>query len=174
MKTSTQITLKWGLIAGVVYFISTFIQQYAGLMDELIESNSWISVIVGTVLNISFLVLAIKEFREENDDTISYGKGLGISTLLGAVSGVVTGLFNFVYISFIDTEYIQKQMEKVRDQWEARGMTTEQMSQAEGVTQFFLTPGAQMVIITLVSIVFHFLLGLIVAAVMKREKPIFD
>ncbi|MFM1913758.1 MAG: hypothetical protein RIR51_1610 [Bacteroidota bacterium] len=174
MKTSTQITLKWGLISGIVYFISTFIQQYAGLMDELIEANSWIAILIGTILNVTFIFLTLKEFREENEGFISYKKGLGVSTLLGGISGVVTGIFNYVYLSFIDTNFVEKQMDKVRDQWEQQGLTASQIESAEGITKIFMGPGAQFVMIILFSIIFHVLLGLIVAAIVKREKPIFD
>jgi hypothetical protein len=38
----------------------------------------------------------------------------------------------------------------------------------------FLNPGIQFVIVVIMSVVFNFLLGLIVSAVVKREKSVFE
>ena len=45
---------------------------------------------------------------------------------------------------------------------------------AEEMTSFMLNPGMQFAIVVVMSLIFNFLLGLIVSAVVKREKPIFE
>jgi hypothetical protein len=42
------------------------------------------------------------------------------------------------------------------------------------MTSFMMNPGMQFVIVVVMSLIFNFLIGLIVAAVVKREKPIFE
>lgn len=174
MKTSTSIALKWGLISGIISFISSFFQQYSGLMDDVIEENAWLSVLIGSVLTVTFIFLCLKEYRLENNDELSYGKGVGLSTMLGAITGLVAGIFNFIYLKFIDNGYLERQLDKLRDQWDEQGLSSAQIEQAEKMIQMFMGPGVQMVIIVLFSIIFHVLISLVVSAVLKREKPIFD
>jgi hypothetical protein len=42
------------------------------------------------------------------------------------------------------------------------------------MTAMFMNPGMQFVIVVIMSVIFNFLLGLIVSAVVKREKPVFE
>ena len=55
-----------------------------------------------------------------------------------------------------------------------RQLIAEKIKSAEEMTSFMLNPGMQFAIVVIMSLIFNFLLGLIVAAVVKREKPIFE
>jgi hypothetical protein len=99
---------------------------------------------------------------------------LGLATLLGAVSGLVAGGFNYIYIQFIDNSVMQRQMDIARARMEDQGLTASQIQSAEEMTAIFLNPGMQFVIVVIMSVLFNFLVGLIVSAVVKREKPIFE
>jgi hypothetical protein len=57
---------------------------------------------------------------------------------------------------------------------EDQGLTASQIQSAEEMTAIFLNPGMQFVIVVIMSVLFNFLVGLIVSAVVKREKPIFE
>ena len=97
-----------------------------------------------------------------------------MATLLGAISGLVAGAFNYIYIQFIDNTVMQRQMDIARERMEEQGLSASQIQSAEEMTSLFLNPGMQFVIVVIMSVVFNFLLGLIVSAVVKREKPVFE
>jgi hypothetical protein len=65
-------------------------------------------------------------------------------------------------------------MEIASERMEDQGLTASQIQSAEEMTSFMMNPGMQFVIVVVMSLIFNFLIGLIVAAVVKREKPIFE
>lgn len=170
----TVIALKWGVVNGLVSFVYSVITKYSGLVDNFEESIGWLSSIFGLVLTVSVLVFGLREFRKQNDDVLMYSTGLGIATLIGAINGLISGAFNYVYLAFIDDSSTVKQLEKVREKWEEQGMTQSQIESAEKITSVFMGPGVQFITLVFFSVLFSFILGLIVSGIMKREKSIFE
>ena len=174
-KTSPSlIMLKWGAIGGLLSFIFTLITKYTGLEDDFSETLGWVSTIFTLIINVTILVLALREVRSENDGFMTYGQGLGSSALLGAIWGVIAGGFNYIYLQFIDQGVIQKQLDLARERLEEQGLSESQIEDAEKITKMMMGPGVQFVIVVLVTILFMFILGLIVSGVLKREKSVFD
>jgi len=170
----TFIALKWGLINALVSFIFTVVYKYSGSLDQFQESYAWVSSILSLVISVTFLVLAIREFREANKDELKYSTGLGLSTLLGAISGLVSGGFNYIYLSFIDDSSTTKQLNMMIEKYEEQGMSQSQIDQAVKMTKLFIGPGVQFVAIVFMSVVLYFIYGLIVSGIMKKEKSIFE
>lgn len=168
------ILVKWGLIGGLLSFLFSVITQYSGLADDFSETLGWVSFLVSFVMNLTILFLALKEVRDSQAGFMSYSEGLGSSTLLGAIWGVVSGGFNYIYVSFIDDTVIQKQMDLARERLEDQGLTESQIQDAEKMTNMMLGSGVQFITIVIATVFFVFVLGLIVSGVMKREKPMFD
>ena len=168
------ILIKYGVIGAVLSFILTIITQYSGLQEEFSETLGWVSFLSTLIINISLLFFALREIRSNNGEFISYGQGLGNATLLGSIMGVMSGGFNYIYLNFIDTGVVEKQMNLAREKLEDQGLSSSQIEEAEKVTKLMMGPGVQFMIIVLMSTLFLFLLGLIVSAVVKREKSIFD
>jgi hypothetical protein len=174
-RSSTSIILlKWGAIGGLLSFIFTLITKYSGLEDDFSETLGWVTTIVTLVINVTILVLALREVRAENDGFMSYGQGLGASALLGAIWGLIAGAFNYIYLQFIDNGVVQKQLDLARERLEEQGLTNSQIEDAEKITKMMMGPGVQFVIIVFVTTLFMFILGLIVSGVLKRGKSVFD
>jgi hypothetical protein len=173
-NSNSLILVKWGLIGGLLSFLFSVITQYSGLAEDFSETLGWVSFLFSFVLNVSILFLALKEVREAQGGFLTYGEGLGNSTLLGGIWGIVSGGFNYIYINFIDDGVIQKQMDLARERLEDQGLTASQIQDAEKMTKMMLGPGVQFITIVLATVFFIFVLGLIVSGVMKREKPMFD
>lgn len=172
--SSSIIALKWGIIGAVASFIVTVVMKYSGLVDQFNETLGWVSTILSLVITISIIFFALIEFRAQNNDTISYGKGLGISTLLGAIMGLISAAFNYIYLEFIDNGSIIKQLEIAREKMEDQGLSESQIQEAEKITKMMLGPGVQFVFIIIASIFMTFLLSLIISAIVRREKSIFE
>lgn len=172
--SSSIIALKYGFINGLLSFLFSTLVNVMGWAEQFQESISWISTVWSLVLSVTISYLCLREYREQNEGYISYGQGLGLATLLGAISGLVAGGFNYIYIQFIDNTVIQRQMEIARERMEDQGLSASQIQSAKEMTSLFLNPGMQFVIVVVMSVVFNFLLGLIVSAVVKREKPVFE
>ena len=178
METTTTskslLLIKWGIIGGLLSFLVSVVTQYSGLAEDFSETLGWVSFLVTFVINVTVLFLALKEVREQQGGFLTYGEGLGSSTLLGGLWGIVAGGFNYIYINFIDDAVIQKQMDLARQRLEDQGLTESQIQDAEKITNMMLGPGVQFITIVFFTVLFMFFLGLIVSGIMKREKPMFD
>ena len=178
METTTTskslLLIKWGIIGGLLSFLVSVVTQYSGLAEDFSETLGWVSFLVTFVINVTVLFLALKEVRAQQGGFLTYGEGLGSSTLLGGLWGIVAGGFNYIYINFIDDAVIQKQMDLARQRLEDQGLTESQIQDAEKITNMMLGPGVQFITIVFFTVLFMFFLGLIVSGIMKREKPMFD
>lgn len=172
--SSSLIALKYGFISGLLSFLFSTLVNVMGWAESFQESIGWISMIWSLLLFVTIIYLCLREFRAQNQGFIGYGQGLGLSTLLGAIGGIVSGGFNYIYIEFIDNTVIQHQLEIAREKMEDQGLSGSELQKAEDVIRLFMHPGIQFISLVVSSLIFYFLLGLIVSAIVKREKPIFD
>lgn len=167
-KPSTaSIAIKWGLIAAVLSSIWATVMYSTDMWK-----NSALGF-VGFIFLIVVLVLAFKEYKSNNDGFMSLGQAIGLGSLLGAVSGVIGSIYNFIYMNFIDSSYLGKflafQEEKLIEQGvpdEAIEMSLEWMekSQSGGLSFLFGVIGA---------VVISLILSLIIGAIMQKKKPVF-
>ena len=166
--STARIALKYGVLGAVVMIIYSTIINVAGL-----SQNKFLPIL-STVFVIVAIVLGMKEFREQNKGFMSYGEGLGLGTLLSAVLGFLSSMFNMFYIRFIDPTLLTQGMDKVRTDMEAKGMDDAQIDQAMEFAQKAMSPGIVFVITVLISILTGFVLSLIISAILRREKPVFE
>nr|WP_295927222.1 DUF4199 domain-containing protein [uncultured Dyadobacter sp.] len=168
-KTSTaRVALKYGVLAAVVTIVYSTILYVAGLgQNRWLSSMSYIFMIVA-------IVWAMKDFREQNNGFISYGEGLGLGSLTAAVLGVLSSAFTLFYIQFIDNTLLAQGLDQVREDMERQGKDDAQIEQAIEISQKFMSPGIVFVTVILGYLVMGFIVSLIIAAIMRREKPVFE
>jgi hypothetical protein len=165
--------LKYGLLLAVCNALWIVIIYLVGMSHSL-----WglLLTFMAIIFAIIFCVMAIKEERNADGGYITFGRAFitGFLTLL--ISGVVGILFNYIYTQFIDTEYLQymsrelpvsiaqkfgapeEQLDKLREQMEATPLQTYDL--------WYITKAI------LGSAFFGAFFGLIIGAIMKRNKPI--
>lgn len=165
-KPSTaRIALKWGLVTAILIIVYTVILYVTGLFKT--PSLSWISFL----LLLIGIFMALREFKSLNSNFMSFSEGLGVGTLLSAVTGLIGSIFSYIYINFIDTTIMQQMSDLQREQLESRGMSSEQVDQAMEMAAKFTSPGLMFLFGILGYIFFGFILSLIVSAIVKNSKP---
>lgn len=163
-----RVALKYGLITGVASIVFNTILIIAEQnQNQALTSLGLIILIVG-------MVYAMREFKSGNDGFMSYGQGLGIGTLLSAISGLLGSAFITFYSQFIDTTYAQKILDKSRGDMESRGMDDAQIDAAMGFTEKMMSPGIMFAVTIFGAILFGFIIALIVSAIMRRNRPVFE
>ncbi|GAA4428420.1 hypothetical protein GCM10023188_12560 [Pontibacter saemangeumensis] len=162
------VALKYGAIFGLIGIIYQAIIMIADLGD-----NRWLSSVAYIILIIG-LVVAMKNYKELNFGYMSYGQGLGLGTLLSAVFGFFTGIFTWIYTSFVDTGYMGRIIEKQREQMIEQGLSDEQIDAGMAMAQNFQGPLTMILGGTVITLIIGFILSLIIAAVMKNSRPEFE
>ena len=163
--TVKQVSIKWGLISGIVSIAFFMIINYADLVGN--SSVSWLGMIPFIII----LFLAHGEFKKEGDGFMTYGQGLGIGAFVAGVGAVLSGAFTYVYTKFIVPDYNEQLMDKMVEMWEEQGLTDDQIDAAMGMMSKFQNPELAFVLGILGAIFFGFIISLIIAAITKKTNP---
>jgi len=163
-----RVALKYGLITAVVSIIYNTI-----LIIAEQNQNQTLSML-GLVILVVGMVYAMREFKSNNDGFMSYGQGLSIGTMLAAISGLLGSIFLIFYSQFIDTNYIQKMLDNSQADMERRGMSDVQIEAGMGFSEKLMSPGIMFAVGVFFSIFFGFIIALIVSAIMRRNRPVFE
>ena len=157
---------KGGLITGAVLIVFSLVIHLIGETSNQLLSGIFtiISLIVG-------IVLTHRAFKEENGGFMTYGQGLGMGSVVGLISGVLLGIFSFIYISFVDDSSIQQAIDTARDQYEEMGMSDAQIDQSMGMVEMFTSPAMIFVFSVLGVLLYAFILSLIISAFTKNNHP---
>lgn len=165
--SSARIALKWGGILGLVLILITLIMYMTTP-----AGNPGFSVLTLVAMT-AFLALGLLEYRRANEGFITYGEGMGIGALLSAIAGLLSSAFITFYNVVIDPTIQQRTMEAAREQLEKNNMDDDQIDKAMELAQKFQSPGFVFVSGIFGTIIMGVLLTLIVAAVVRRNRPLF-
>ncbi|GAB2964675.1 hypothetical protein GCM10027048_37600 [Hymenobacter coalescens] len=168
--TSTAAGLRYGVIIGIVTVIYSFVLMITGL-----EQNAGLGFLTFGIL-IAGIVLAHRYYKQHNAGFMSYGQGLTIAAVEGAIIGLLSGIFRYVYVNFIDPQYQENAMEAMRAKLEEGGnMSDEQIDQMIQTTQRFSSDGPIGILIAVLGTAFFaFLISLVISAFTKHNRPEFE
>jgi tetrahydromethanopterin S-methyltransferase subunit G len=158
-----KIGIKYGLITGVISIILFIALDFAGQSNN--QSLQWIGIAITAVI----IFLAQQEFKKEGDGFMSYGQALGVGTWLVLISAVLSSVFTYIYITAINTNYMDNVKEQQIMELEERGMSDAQIEQALN----FTTPEIILVFGLVGGFIFGFIIALIISAITKKSRPEF-
>jgi hypothetical protein len=166
--TSTSVAVRYGLLTGLISIIISYGLNMAGLENS---PAKWLTslVLVGGIF------LAQNAFKQQNQGFMSYGQGLKIGTLLAGIAGILSAISSYVYITFIDPDFLNRIMDKTRAEMEAKGtMSDAQIDQAMGWTSKMMNGPMMFVSVLVGSLIMGFLASLIITAITKNSRPEFE
>jgi hypothetical protein len=169
-KVSTaRIALKWGLIYGLVSIvINTIVYTFNLLEHQLVNG------LISLVLSFAILYLAFKEFLDLNNGFMKFGQGVGLGILLFVTAGVLASAYDLVYKRVIDPTVVDKQLDLIQQQNEKMGMSPEMIEQAMEQSRPFIEGPFALIIMVLSFAFIGLLCSLIMAAIMKKNPPVFE
>ncbi len=166
--TTARVALKFGVVTAIAQIVYTTILYVSGL-----HTNSGLATL-GIVISIVGMIAAMREFKEDSNGFMSYGQGLGLGTMMTAVAGFIAGVYEYIYTSFINSTIRQQVLDKVRLYMEARGSDGTQIEKGMWFVEKVTSPAFAFVLGMLKAVILGFIIALIVSAIMKKDKPVFD
>lgn len=166
--STARVALKYGVITAVAVIVYSTIINLAGMVQNRALTSLAFVILIGGI------VWAMNDFRTQNNGFMSYGQGLGVGSLVSAIVGLLGAVFSMFYIQFIDNTIIQQSMDKAREDMEARGMDDAQIEQAMEISAKFMTPGVMFLMGVLSYLIIGFIFSLIISAIMRKDKPVFE
>ena len=164
---STRVATKWALIYVLTGIIITYIIQFANL-----DPNSPVKYL-SYVPFIAFLLLAQKEFKDQLGGYIKFGEAFSTGMRYGVFAGLLFGIFMYIYLSFLNPDFLAKTAESQRDAMAAKGLSSDQVDKAIEMTKKYGAIFAAFGTAIWYAIL-GIMIGLIGAFIFKRERSPFD
>ena len=167
--------IKFGLI---ISSISILYSMSAYLFDEELFANFW----MGAIILISFFALmlvSVVSTKNQLGGYITFKEAFSAFAFTGIVNIAITLMFNILLFHVIDTELagriVELTVEKTGEMMEKFGTPDEAIDEAlDGIREGDNYAIGSLFKGSLYSIIFIAILGAVVAAFMKRPKPIFQ
>jgi hypothetical protein len=164
--TTRSAGVRYGVIAGiigVVYFL--IVNTTGGDMTQGVWR--WASYPITFII----IFLAHKYFKDNGDGFMTYGQGIGISFWSGLVSAVISSIFFYIFIKFIDSSFLDMIKDKQIQQMEERGMSQEQIDQGMKFAGIFMKPEMMFVFGLIGGVITSVICGLIVSIFTQKKGP---
>jgi hypothetical protein len=160
--------MRYGLLTGIASVLFSVVI----LMTEAEQSPvRWLELIIW----IGGMVLAHNYFKQHNTGFMEYGQGLSIGTIMTAIGGLITTVFKYVYMTFVDPSYMARIMELTRTKMEEKGdISDEQIDMFISKMQKFSTGGWMLLFGVLGALLMGFIIALVVSAITKHSRPEFE
>ena len=127
----------------------------------------------GLIFTVAVLWFAHKYFKENGDAFMSIGQGVAISFWVCMISSVISSLFTFVYVKYIDDGFIQNLKDQQYEQLLNEGMSDSQIEQAMSISESFMTPTALLLFGIFGGIIMGLIIGLVISLFTQRKNPDF-
>lgn len=164
--TSRQIGIKFGVIFGLVSTLYNIIIAMARIQLP------FIGLIIQWAIVIGVFVFACKEYKANNGNIMSFGKGFGLLMMTSLIGGLIRSVSTYVYY-IVDPAYLDFMKEAQKNS--PFGPQPDQANAAdmEGIMAFFTSPEFIAIMSFIMAIFAGLIFGLIVSAVMKNEEDEF-
>jgi hypothetical protein len=166
--SSTNLAIKWSVLYLIASAVITFAVQLMNM-----DINSPVKYL-SYLIFIAFLLLTQKEYRDKLGGFITFGDAFTSGFVYSIFSGILSAIFVYVYLAFINPGALTQAAEAARAQLEAKGqLSSDQIDTAVNITvkygAIFGSVGG-----LIGSIVLGAIVALIGAAIFKKERSIFD
>jgi len=165
-KTLNSFALTNGVYLGVILIIFSLIGYVADF-----STTSWINYL-SYVMVIGMLIYALKTYRDkESGGFISYGRSLGLGTLVGLYSSILLAIYTFVFFQYFDPAELQKILVEAENNMLDQGMSDRDVDTAMGFTRMMTNPPV-MAAFTVIGFTFwSFIFSLIISIFVKKDNP---
>lgn len=164
-----KIALNYGLLLAL---LSIGLQVISYVLDAHIDRPWWLSAIQ-LLITVGVIVYGIKLFKTENSGFLTLGQALKTGVAISLVAGIIGVVFNYIFMNFIDPDFIQKTLDFSREQMIENypNMTEEQIENSMAISAKFMSPWIMSAIAILATLFFGFIISLVAGMIMKRNPP---
>lgn len=165
------LAFRYGLIISLALFVLTIVLQFSGLVNIVEQKGTWLSIILTLVIFFGGLYMAVKEFKKDSGNLITFGRALGFGTATVLVICLIGIVLNWVYFKFIDPGIIEQMSEMQMSQFEERGMSDEEIEQTQQFMGFMMNPVGMAISGAISSFIYGFIIALVTAGIHQNAKP---
>lgn len=171
-QTPVAVALRFGLLLAVAWVLVDFLIRVVGLG---FMSYGIVTVAASLLVSVTAVVLAHRAFRAGNGGLMSFGQGVLIAGLMLLLSGLVSGVFNWLYVTYIDPAFVDNMKEQLVAFMEQNNVPDEDIAKsAAKFDEMKAGLGKSLVSALTSGLVGGLVLGSIVSIFTKRNRPDFE
>ncbi|WP_369047671.1 DUF4199 domain-containing protein [Tenacibaculum sp. UWU-22] len=163
---SKSIIINYGLLLGGASVILSLIIYATG--NSL--NQNWITSVISTLLIVGFIVAAIKKFKQANGEFLSWGQAVKVGVGVAVVAGLILAIYNYIFMNFIEPDFMNQVMEKQQQLMIDKGLTDEQIETSMQMAKKFQSPAISAAMSIVSSAVFGFIISAIAGAILKKTE----
>ncbi|WP_310994136.1 DUF4199 domain-containing protein [Aequorivita marina] len=164
-----KIALNYGVLLAL---LSIVLQVISYVLDAHIDRPLWLTL-AQLVISIGVIVYGIKAFKSGNAGYLTLGQALKTGVAISLVAGLIAVVFNYIFMNYIDPDFIEKTMEFSREQMiqDNPNLTQEQVDNAMDISAKFMSPLIMSAFAIISTLFFGFIISLVSGLIMKRNPP---
>lgn len=166
--SSKQVMLNYGLVLGVVSILLSVGIYAMGMIYE----QDWKVALFSFIIMAVITFMALKKFKEGNNNLLSLGEALKIGLGIALIGGIIGVIYNQIFINFIEPDFMVNMMKVGEQQMleQNPNMTDEQLDMAKEMQAKFSTPAIAAAFGLIGSLFFGFIISLIEGLILKRTE----
>ncbi len=167
--TAKKFVLNYGLLLGIVSVIFGVIMYVTNVYLD----PGFIYSAIGFLVLVVIITLGIKAFKTENGGYLSLGEALKVGIGVAVIGGIITAVWSFVLMNYIEPEYINQIMDVQREKMVEMNpnMTDAQMESAMEISSKMGSPLMIMAFSLIGNLFFGLVISLIAGLIMKNKNP---
>lgn len=164
-----KIALNFGVLLAL---LSIALQVISFVLDAHIDRPWWLTVLQ-LAISIGVLVYGIKAYKTENAGFLTIGQALKTGVAISLVAGIITVIFNYIFINYIDPDFIQKTLDFSRETMinDYPNLSEEQIDSSLEISKKLMSPTIMSGIAILSTLFFGFIISLVAGLIMKKNPP---
>lgn len=164
-----KIALNYGVLLAL---LSIVLQVISYVLDAHIDRPWWLSVLQ-MVISVGVLSMGIKAYKTGNAGYLTIGQALKTGVAISLIAGIIAVVFNYIFINYIDPDFIQKTLEFSHEQMleSNPNMAQKDIDMAMDLSARFMSPLWMSAFALLGTLFFGFIISLVIGLVMKKNPP---
>lgn len=165
--------IRLGLIGSLIFIVYSLIANLTGLSVPTSIAVSLLNLIIALGVTIGFVIYVIRYHRDkELGGYISFGRAFLLAFAALVISTIISNIFNWVYLSFIDTSHLESVLEATEKMMSDMGAPADAIEKQMSTMREQFTPMGMMVQGLKYGLIGGAVIALICAAIMKKKPDI--
>jgi len=167
------IAMRYGGMIAAIMIVITLVQYLSGFSDPA-NAQSPATMVIGFIsfaVWIGGVVMAVKAYRTELGGYMSFGEGFRVGFFTFLVISAISAVWNFLFYSFIASDFLEKTLEFVQYTMEDAGADDGTIDMMMGIYERIYTPTGFMLMSLVGGTIFGAIVSLIIGAAMKKNPP---
>ena len=164
--------IRFGIYSAITICVLFILSMTFG--DGLDYTTQEIIGYASMVVSLGFVYLGIKHFRDnENDGSISFGKGLLIGVLISLFAALAFGILDLIYIKYINPDFTTEYYSRTLADLEASLPAVEfeeKRAELESQKALFMNPWFSFLLMSMTVFVIGFIISLIASLALQRKN----